>query len=104
GRVTTDRNVCAARRGPLGHADGMVTGVTRNWTTAYQDVRKVLDARPRRRVIGVSIALSRGRAVLVADAAVHDMPGSDELADIAQEALRVPRPLGLEPPVGFLAL
>ncbi len=75
--VNNDRNVFAACMVAMGHADGMVTGVTRNWTTAYEDVRKVLDARPRRRVIGVSIALSRGRAVLVADVAVHDMPDAD---------------------------
>src|SRR5262249_29874811 len=88
--VNNDRNVFAACMVALGHADGMVTGVTRNWTTAYEDVRKVLDARPRRRVIGVSIALSRGRAVLVADVAVHDMPDSAQLADIAEEGCALP--------------
>jgi malate dehydrogenase (oxaloacetate-decarboxylating)(NADP+) len=101
--VNNDRNVFAACMVAMGHADGMVTGVTRNWTTAYEDVRKVLDARPRRRVIGVSIALSRGRAVLVADVAVHDMPDSEQLADIAEEAVRVARRLGMEPRVAFLA-
>jgi malate dehydrogenase (oxaloacetate-decarboxylating)(NADP+) len=101
--VNNDRNVFAACMVAMGHADGMVTGVTRNWTTAYEDVRKVLDARPRRRVIGVSIALCRGRAVLVADVAVHDMPDAVQLADIAEEAVRVARRLGMEPRVAFLA-
>jgi malate dehydrogenase (oxaloacetate-decarboxylating)(NADP+) len=101
--VNNDRNVFAACMVAMGHADGMVTGVTRNWTTAYEDVRRVLDARPRRRVIGVSIALSRGRAVLVADVAVHDMPNSEQLADIAEEAVGVARRLGMEPRVAFLA-
>jgi malate dehydrogenase (oxaloacetate-decarboxylating)(NADP+) len=54
-------------------------------------------------VIGVSIALSRGRAVLVADVAVHDMPNSEQLADIAEEAVGVARRLGMEPRVAFLA-
>ena len=101
--INNDRNVFAACMVAMGHADGMVTGVTRNWTTAYEDVRRVLDARPRRRVIGVSIALSRGRAVLVADVAVHDMPNSEQLADIAEEAVGVARRLGMEPRVAFLA-
>jgi malate dehydrogenase (oxaloacetate-decarboxylating)(NADP+) len=101
--VNNDRNVFAACMVAMGHADGMVTGVTRNWTTAYEDVRKVLDARPRRRVIAVSIALIRGRAVLVADVAVHDMPTSEQLADIAEEAVRVARRLAMEPRVAFLA-
>ena len=37
--VNNDRNVFAACMVAIGHADGMVTGVTRNWTTAYEDVR-----------------------------------------------------------------
>ena len=58
---------------------------------------------PRRRVIGVSIALIRGRAVLVADVSVHDMPDGEQLADIAEEAVRVARRLGMEPRVALLA-
>jgi len=87
----------------MGHADGMVTGVTRNWYTAYEDIRRVLDARAERRVIGVSLALIRGRAVLVADASVTDMPDSEEIADIAEEAVRVARRLAIEPRVALLA-
>jgi malate dehydrogenase (oxaloacetate-decarboxylating)(NADP+) len=101
--VNNDRNVFAACMVAMGQADGMVTGVTRNWSTAYQDVRHVFDAKPHHRVIGVSLALSRGRAVLVADAGVHDMPTAEELADIAEEAARVARRLGMEPRVALLA-
>src|SRR6202022_1251864 len=53
--------------------------------------------------IGVSIALSRGRAVLVADVSVHDMPDAEQLADIAVEAVGVARRLAMEPRVAFLA-
>jgi malate dehydrogenase (oxaloacetate-decarboxylating)(NADP+) len=101
--VNNDRNVFAACMVAMGHADGLVTGATRNWYTAYQDVRHVLDAKPDHCVIGVSLVLSRGRAVLVADASVHDMPTSEELADIAEEAAQVARRLGMEPRVALLA-
>jgi malate dehydrogenase (oxaloacetate-decarboxylating)(NADP+) len=101
--VNNDRNVFAACMVARGHADGMVTGATRNWSTAYEDVRRVLDARPGRRAIGVSIALMRGRAVLVADVSVHDMPDEHQLADIAEEAVQVARRLAMEPRVAMLA-
>jgi malate dehydrogenase (oxaloacetate-decarboxylating)(NADP+) len=101
--VNNDRNVFGACMVAMGHADGMVTGVTRNWYTAYEDVRRVLDARPGRRVIGVSLALIRGRAVLVADVSVHDMPDGEQLADITEEAVRVARRLAIEPRVALLA-
>ena len=101
--VINDRNVFSACMVAMGHADGLVTGATRNWSTAYQDVRHALDAKPDECVIGVSLALSRGRAVLVADASVHDMPTSAELADIAEQAAKVARRLGMEPRVALLA-
>jgi malate dehydrogenase (oxaloacetate-decarboxylating)(NADP+) len=101
--VNTDRNIFGACMVALGHADGMVTGVTRNWSTAYEDIRRVLDEKSGHCAIGVSLVLSRGRAVLVADTSVHDMPTAVELAGIAQEAARVSRRLGSEPRVAMLA-
>lgn len=101
--INNDRNVFAASMVALGDADGMVTGVTRNYATALTDVRRVIDARPGHRVIGVSLALCRGRTVVVADTAVHDMPNAEELADIAEEAAGMARSLGYEPRVAMLA-
>ena len=51
----------------------------------------------------MSLALARGRTIVVADTAVHDMPTADELADIAEEAAGVAHRLGLEPRVALLA-
>ena len=50
-----------------------------------------------------SLALARGRAVLIADTSVHDMPNSEELANIATEAAHVARKFGIEPRVALLA-
>ncbi|MCK5749924.1 MAG: NADP-dependent malic enzyme, partial [Oricola sp.] len=76
---------------------------TRNYSTALADVRRVIDARPGHRVIGMSLALCRGRTVLVADTAVHDMPNAEQLADIAEEAAGQARRMGYEPRVALLA-
>jgi len=64
--VNTDRNYFAALMVALGDADAMVTGVTRNFSVALEDVRKVIDPKPGHRVIGVSLVVARGRTVLVA--------------------------------------
>src|SRR5208337_226743 len=101
--VNFDRNIFGACMLALGHADAMVTGVTRNWATALQDVRRVLDPKPSRRVIGVSVIISRGRVVFVADTSVHDMPASEQLADIAVEAAGVASRFGIMPRVALLA-
>ena len=101
--INNDRNHFAACMVALGDADAMVTGTTRNYSTALEDVRRCIDIKPGNRMIGVSLALCRGRTVLVADTAVIDMPTSEELADIAEEAAGMARRLGYEPRVAMLA-
>jgi malate dehydrogenase (oxaloacetate-decarboxylating)(NADP+) len=101
--VNTDRNTFGACMVAIGDADGMVTGVTRNYSIALEEVRRVIDPKPGHRVIGASIALCRGRTVLIADTAIHEMPGAEELAAIAEEAAGVARRLGYEPRVALLA-
>jgi malate dehydrogenase (oxaloacetate-decarboxylating)(NADP+) len=101
--VNQDRNYFAACMVALGDADSMVTGVTRNFSVALEDVRNVIDPKPGHRVIGVSLVIARGRTVLVADTAVTEMPSAMELADIAVEAAGVARRLGYEPKLALLA-
>ena len=101
--VVNERNVFGALMVAHGYADAMVSGVTRNWTSVYQDVHRVLDEKPGRHVIGVSLALSRGRAVLIADTSIHDMPSAVQIANIATEAAHAARNFGIEPRVALLA-
>jgi malate dehydrogenase (oxaloacetate-decarboxylating)(NADP+) len=101
--VNQDRNHFAACMVALGDADAMVTGVTRNFSVALDDVRRVIDAKPGHRVIGVSLVLARGRMVLVADTAVTELPDAEVLAEIAIEAASVARQLGYEPRLALLA-
>src|SRR4030081_1017136 len=101
--VNQDRNHFAACMVALDDADAMVTGVTRNFSVALEDVRRVIDCKPGHRVIGLSMVLSRGRTVLVADTAITEMPTADELAEIAIEAAGVARRMGYEPRVAMLA-
>ncbi len=101
--INTDRNHFAACMLALGEADAMVTGLTRNYSTVLEDVRRCIDPKPGHRIIGISIALARGRTVIIADTAVHEMPNAEEIADIAEEAAGVARRLGYEPRVALLA-
>jgi malate dehydrogenase (oxaloacetate-decarboxylating)(NADP+) len=101
--VNTDRNHFAACMVALDDADAMVTGVTRNFSVALEDVRRVVDPKPGHRVIGLSMVLARGRNVLVADTAITEMPKASDLADIAVEAAGVARRLGYEPRLALLA-
>ncbi|MBX3552514.1 MAG: NADP-dependent malic enzyme [Pseudolabrys sp.] len=101
--IHQDRNHFAACMVALGDADAMVTGVTRNFSVALDDVKRVIDPKPGHRVIGLSIVIARGRTVLVADTAVTEMPDENDLAEIAIEAAGVARRFGYEPRLAMLA-
>ena len=101
--VNNDRNVFSACMLALGAADGMVTGVTRNYDVALNDVRLVLDPAPGETVIGLSVALLKGRTLLIADTNIIELPTPGEMADIAIEAAAAARRLGLPPRVAFLS-
>jgi malate dehydrogenase (oxaloacetate-decarboxylating)(NADP+) len=101
--VTNDRNIFAASMLKAGDADAMVTGVTRAYQGALHDIRMVLDTPHGRRPIGVVLIFSKGRVLFVADTAVHELPTSEELADIAMETAEVVRHFGFKPRVALLA-
>ncbi len=101
--VNNDRNVFSACMVARGAADGMVTGVTRNYDVALRDIRLVLDPAPGETVVGVSVALMRGRILLIADTNIVEFPTPGQLADIAVETAAAARRIGLEPRVAFLS-
>jgi len=101
--VSNDRNIYAACMLALGDADAMVTGVTRHYSIALKEICSVIEVQDGKRMIGVSVAIMRGRTVIVADTNVIDMPSSEELADIACQAAATARALGFEPRVAFLS-
>src|SRR5207302_574144 len=101
--VNQDRNHFAACMVALDDADAMVTGATRNFSTALAEILHCIDPKPGHRVMGVSLILTRGRHVLVADTAVTEMPEAEDLAQIAIEAAGVARKFGYEPRLALLA-
>ncbi|HEX6141212.1 MAG TPA: NADP-dependent malic enzyme [Geminicoccaceae bacterium] len=102
-QVNQDRNVFGACMVALGDADAMVTGLTRNYTSALRDVRKVIDARPGERMFGLTVMVARGRTVFIADTTVHELPNREELADIAIQTAKTARRMGFTPRVALLS-
>ena len=101
--INQDRNAFAAALVALGHADGMVTGVTRNFDQVLEEVLNVIDPAPDGRVIGMSVVMAKGRTLFIADTNVTEMPDAEELVEIGIEAARAVRTLGFEPRVAFLS-
>jgi malate dehydrogenase (oxaloacetate-decarboxylating)(NADP+) len=101
--VNQDRNVFGACMVACGQADGMVTGVTRNYATALDDVLKVIDPQRGERAMGMSIVLSKGRTLFVSDTAVAEFPDAADLAQIVLQSAAMARQFGATPRVALLS-
>ena len=101
--INQDRNSFAACMVALGHADGMVTGVTRSYDQVLEEVLRVIDPAPGGRVMGMSVVLAKGHTLFIADTNVTEMPEAEELVEIAMEAARTVQTLGYVPRVAFMS-
>ncbi len=101
--VNTDRNIFAACMVALGEADAMVTGLTRKFSIALENIRLAIDPKPGHRPIGYSFILTRGTPIIVADTSIEEMPDACALADIAEESAAVIRRYGHFPRVALLS-
>lgn len=101
--VNRDRNVFSACMVATGDADAMVTGVTRHYWRALTHIRRVIDPLPGQRPFGLSIVVTKGRTVFMADTTVNERPSAQDLADIAESAAFFVKRLGHDPRVAFLS-
>ena len=100
--VNQDRNVFGCCMLALGDADGLVTGVTRNYDVALRDAQLVLDPIANQTVIGMSMVIGR-ETVFIADTSVVELPDAKQLAAIGIEAAAAVKSLGFSPRVAFLS-
>lgn len=101
--VNQDRNVFAACMVANGHADALVTGLTRNYHDVLEDVLRVIDPKPSHRIFGLTIMVTKGRTVFIADTNVHELPDTKTLADITIQTARAVRRMGVTPRVALLS-
>jgi malate dehydrogenase (oxaloacetate-decarboxylating)(NADP+) len=101
--VNQERNLFAACMVAMGDADAMLTGLTRNYYVALEEITRVLDPLPDEHIFGLSLLLARDRTLFVADTAVHELPKPEQLADFAIQAASVARRMGHEPRVALLS-
>ena len=69
--VNLDRNVFAACMVSKGHADAMVTGLTRSFRPSFEHVTRVIEPRANSDFVATSMIVSRGRTVFIGDVSVN---------------------------------
>ena len=101
--VNLDRNVFGACMVLKGHADAMVTGVTRSFQSSFDQVTRVISPRKGKDFLATSMIVSRGRTVFIGDVSVHERPNGEQIADIAEAIAGKARQMGHTPRVAILS-
>ena len=101
--VNRDRNIFGTLLVSMGHADAMITGVTRPFAQTLREVKRVMDPVVGRTAFGIHIMVSKDKTVFLADTTVNERPSASELADIAEGTVAVARRMGHDPRVAFLS-
>jgi malate dehydrogenase (oxaloacetate-decarboxylating)(NADP+) len=101
--VHQDRNVFSACMLVHGDIDAMVTGLSRSYSVSHDNIRLAIDPSPGAEVFGLSMVMSRGRTVFIADTTINERPSGEQLARIARQCAAEARAHGHEPRVAFLS-
>jgi malate dehydrogenase (oxaloacetate-decarboxylating)(NADP+) len=101
--VKNDRNIFASCMLACGHGDVMVTGLTRNYYRALENIQRVIDTKPGEFLMGTSMLVTKNRTVFMGDTVMTELPEAQELADIAVRTARKVQQLGHEPRVAMLS-
>ena len=101
--VNHDRNVFAACMVAHGHADALVTGMTRSFKASFEHVTTVIGPAGGSDFASTSMLISKGRTVFVGDTSIHERPTGEQLADIATAIAQKARLMGHLPRVAFLS-
>jgi malate dehydrogenase (oxaloacetate-decarboxylating)(NADP+) len=84
-------------------ADAMVTGNIRHYAASIEKLKKVVAPRPGEEIFGMTMLISKGKTILIADTNVRDFPSADRLASVSISCVRVARLFGFDPKVAFLS-
>ena len=101
--VRNDRIAWGSSMIACNDADAMVTGNIRHYAASIEKLNKVVDSRPGEEIFGMTMMVSKGKTILVADTNVKDFPSAERLSKVSISCVRVARLFGFEPKVAFLS-
>ena len=101
--VRNDRIAWGASMIACKDADAMVTGNIRHYAASIEKLKKVVEARSGEEIFGMTMIVSKGKTILVADTNVQDFPSSERLVNVSKSCVRVARLFGFDPKVAFLS-
>ena len=101
--VRNDRIAWGSSMIACNDADAMVTGNIRHYAASIEKLKKVVEPRKGEEIFGMTMMVSKGKTILVADTNVKDFPSAERLSNVSISCVRVARLFGFDPKVAFLS-
>ncbi len=101
--VKNDRNTFSACMLECGHGDAMISGLTRSYNRALDNITRVIDVNDGQFPMAVSVCVAKGRTTFIADTMVQELPDPQHMTDIAVQAATLAKRFGHDPRVAFLS-
>jgi malate dehydrogenase (oxaloacetate-decarboxylating)(NADP+) len=101
--LTDDNNIYAACNVDLGDSDIMITGANNSYQDSLEDIQKVIETEPDKKLFGYSAILSNNKTVYIADTALTELSSSEELAETAINLANQVKKMGHTPRVALVS-
>lgn len=101
--VKRDRNIFASLLLQNGEGEAMVTGASRPYNNALDDVIRVVCPDKNRVMFGLSVLVVKNRTIFISDTSINEIPTAEELTQIAIETAKEVRKMGHTPRVAFIS-
>ncbi|NGM62599.1 NADP-dependent malic enzyme [Sphingobacterium sp. SGG-5] len=102
-KLMTNRNYFAASMVEFGDADTLISGLTRNYTSAIRPALQVIGAKEGTRLAGMYMMLSSKGPLFLADTTVNTDPTAEELVDIAVSIEKAVKRFNIKPRIAMLS-
>jgi len=98
-----DSNYFGSMGMELSHADGMITGATKNYVESIRPVLRTIGCHPVKLASGMNIILVKDRIFIFADTTVNIDPTAEQTAQIAEQTLKLADLIRIQPRIAFLS-
>ncbi|MFT3825051.1 MAG: NADP-dependent malic enzyme [Chitinophagaceae bacterium] len=103
-KIMKERNHFGCMMVETGEADGMISGLTRNYAEAIRPALQVIGTEPGvKKIAGMYLLLTKRGPLFLADTTVNFNPTAEELADITQMVAKEVRLFNLTPRIAMLS-
>jgi len=97
-QLMRQNNYFGAMMVELGHADGLLNGISQSYPETLRPAIQVIGVKPGSRLAGIYMMVFKKRVLWFADTTVNIQPNAEELADIAIQTAQIAKSFMVEEP------